>query len=237
MDRQDIAVTRPWVRQGTDVVLKAVDGLSDEDLRAPSSLPTWTRAHVIGHLARNAEALTRLTVWAETGVETPMYRDAEARAEDIELSATFSPTQLRTDLIASAAALEAGFDRLDDRTWQAEVRSALGRALPAAGVPWMRVREVWLHAVDLDAGVSTADFPSDLVDTFLDDVTAVVGAKPECPSVALRATDRDTSWALGPDQERTEVTGTAADLLAWVSGRSDGSVLAGSSKVRLPPWI
>ncbi len=116
--------------------------------------------------------------------------------------------QLRTDLIASAAALEAGFARLDERTWQAEVRSALGRTLPASGVPWMRVREVWLHALDLDAGVSTADFPPALVDELLDDVSAVVGAKPDCPSIQLCATDRKKSWALGSDHLRPEVTGT-----------------------------
>lgn len=237
MGRQDPAVTLPWMRQGTEVFEKAVDGLSDDELRAPSALPDWTRAHVIGHLARNAEALTRLTMWAETGVETPMYRDLDARNSDIDKSVTFSPMQLRTDLIASAAALEAGFARLDERTWQAEVRSALGRTLPASGVPWMRVREVWLHALDLDAGVSTADFPPALVDELLDDVSAVVGAKPDCPSIQLCATDRKKSWALGSDHLRPEVTGSAADLLAWVAGRSGGSGLAGSSTVRLPPWI
>jgi maleylpyruvate isomerase len=30
--------------------------------------------------------------------------------------------------------------------WEAGVRSALGRAIPAAELPWMRIREVWLDA-------------------------------------------------------------------------------------------
>lgn len=235
MDRQDIAITLPWMRQGTDVVLTAVDGLADGELRGPSALPDWTRAHVIGHLARNAEALTRLAMWAETGVETPMYRDAEARNEDIELSAGHEPFQLRTDLVATAAGLEKAFARLDEKAWQAEVRSALGRVLPASGVPWMRVREVWLHALDLDAGVQVADFPPDLVDTLLDDITAVVGAKADCPSIQLCATDRtNRTWALGWDRLRPEVTGPAAELLAWVSGRPHA---LNAALPALPPWI
>jgi maleylpyruvate isomerase len=234
MDRETTEITLPWMRQGTDLLIRTVDRLSDDGLRAPSALPDWSRAHVIGHLARNAEALTRLAMWAETGVETPMYRDMDARAEDIEVSAKGEPMKLRVELIATAAALDAAFGRLDATAWQAEVRSALGRVLPASGIPWMRVREVWLHALDLDAGVSTADFPLELVDELLDDVCAVVGSKPDCPSIQLCATDRNKSWALGWDRLRPEVTGTAADLLAWVSGRPHG--LTGDLP-ELPPWI
>jgi maleylpyruvate isomerase len=98
----------------------------------------------------------------------------------------------------------------------------------------MRIREVWFHAVDLDAGVRTADFPPDLVDTRLDDVAGVVGAKPECPPVVLRASDSDRTWPLGWDQERAHVTGPSAELLAWVAGRAHH--LTGPLP-SLPPWI
>src|SRR3954451_11927657 len=37
------------------------------DWRAPSGLPGWTRAHVATHLARHADAITRLADWAATG--------------------------------------------------------------------------------------------------------------------------------------------------------------------------
>ncbi len=52
------------------------------------------------------------------------------------------------------------------------MRSALGRAIPAAEIPWMRVREVWLHAVDLDADARLADPPGGVIDTLLDDISA-----------------------------------------------------------------
>jgi maleylpyruvate isomerase len=68
---------------------------------------------------------------------------------------------------------------LDAGTWQAEVRSALGRAIPAAEIPWMRVREVWLHAVDLAAGATVADLPPDVIDTLLDDVCGMLSTRPQ----------------------------------------------------------
>jgi maleylpyruvate isomerase len=195
---------------------------------------------VLGHLARNAEALGRLVRWAATGEVMPMYPDAASRAAGIESSARQSPARLRADLTDTAAALDAGLAGLDERAWQAPVRSALGRELPAAEIPWMRIREVWLHAIDLRTTTGFAVFPPDLVDLLLDDVTAVVGAKPGCPPVRLCPTDRapDRTWVLGGADAPRTVVAAAADLLAWVSGREPGSTpqAVGGLPV-LPAWI
>jgi maleylpyruvate isomerase len=43
-----------------------VHRIAEDDLRTPGLLPGWSRAHVIGHLARNAEALGGLARWART---------------------------------------------------------------------------------------------------------------------------------------------------------------------------
>ena len=72
MMRQDVSVTLPWMGAGTEFLLRAVGALPDDALALPSRLPGWTRAHVVAHVARNAEALGRLARWAATGVETPM---------------------------------------------------------------------------------------------------------------------------------------------------------------------
>lgn len=237
-DRHDLTATLPWMHEGTALLLAEADRLTDDGLRGPSTLPGWTRAHVIGHLARNAEALGRLAAWARTGVPTPMYADREQRAAEIETSAALPPAELRRQLKATAAELDDALAALDTTTWQAEVRSALGRTIPAAEIPWMRVREVWLHALDLDAGATFADLPADVVDTLLDDVTGALSARPHCPAVRLAPTDRDRTWTVGPpgvvttpgDSEVAEAP--AAELLAWVTGRE---VLAGS--VGLPPWL
>jgi 2,3-dihydroxybenzoate-AMP ligase len=239
MDRRDPEQTLPVMGAGTEFVLRLVGALPDDALREPSALPGWTRAHVVAHLARNAEALTRLATWARTGVETPMYPSREARAADIERSAQASDRTLRDELVATAEDLDAAFAALDGTTWHNTVRSALGRPLPAVEVPWMRIREVWLHAVDLDAGAGLSDLPPEVVDALLDDATGTLSAKDSCPAAVLRPTDREGTWSLGPTADAVELTGTAADLLGWLIGRTDGDgVTASDGKVPVPPpWL
>jgi maleylpyruvate isomerase len=208
---------------GTELLIRAVDALPDDALRAPSALPGWSRAHVVAHVARNAEALVRLATWARTGVETPMYPSREHRAAEIESSAQAPVDVLRAELTTTAEELDGALAALDDTTWQAEVRSALGRPIPAAEIPWMRVREVWLHAVDLDAGVSVADVAPDVVDMLLDDSTGTLSAAEGCPAAVLAPTDRERTWTLGPaSDDPVQVRGEAAHVLGWLVGRTAG---------------
>jgi maleylpyruvate isomerase len=206
---------------GTELLTRAVGALPDDALRAPSALPGWSRAHVVAHVARNAEALIRLATWARTGIETPMYPSREHRAAEIESSAQAPVDVLRAELTTTAADLDAALAALDTTTWQSEVRSALGRPIPAAEIPWMRVREVWLHAVDLDAGVSVAELAPGVVDSLLDDSTGTLSAADGCPAAVLAPTDRDRTWTLGPASDTpVQVRGEAAQVLGWLVRRS-----------------
>lgn len=245
MTRHEPTVTRAWVRAGTARLLVAVDRLDDAALARPSVLPGWSRRHVIGHLARNAEALGRLAGWARTGIETPMYAGPEQRTAEIEESAGREPARLRAELRGTAEELDTALDRLDDTAWRATVCSALGRAIPATEVPWMRVREVWLHTVDLHSGVGMTDLPEGVVDLLLDDVTGTVSSREGCPVLRLAPTDRERTWALGElgDGAHPVVRGTAAALLGWLTGRTGGTDLsagAGLDPVPVPAaprWI
>jgi maleylpyruvate isomerase len=234
-----VTATLPWMGAGTEFLVQLVDALPDDALRAPSALPGWSRAHVVGHVARNAEALTRLATWARTGVETPMYADAEQRGADIEASAHGSADTLRRELSSTADELDVALAALDDTTWVATVRSALGRDIPATEIPWMRVREVWLHAVDLGSGATVADLPPGVVDTLLDDVSGVLSTRDGCPSALLTATDRDRAWQLGPGGGPVEVHGPAAPLLGWLTGRCGPAALTalGGDIPEPPRWI
>jgi maleylpyruvate isomerase len=228
--RHDLDATLPWMREGTAHLLAVVDKLGDGELTAPSALPGWTRAHVIGHVARNAEALIRLAVWASTGDETPMYADREQRVAEIERSAALPPTTLRDDLAGTAEMLDDALAALTPGNWQAQVRSALGRAIPAAEVPWMRVREVWMHAADLDHGATVDDLPDGVLDLLLDDVTAALSAKPDCPPALIAPVDRSRVWRLGSGGPRVEAS--AADLAGWLTGRVGRPDLPS-----LPRWL
>lgn len=158
-------------RRGTAYFLHKLDELSDDDFDAPSLLPGWDRRHVIAHVGYNARALTHLTQWAATGVEQPMYASPRARNDEIELgAATLSPTALRELCAQASVDLDIEWSNLPSEAWHAEIRTAQGRVVPASTTVWMRTREVWLHAVDLDSGGRYEDFPPELIDHLMADV-------------------------------------------------------------------
>ena len=82
-------------------------GLTDAQAREPSRLPGWSRGHVLTHLARNADGLRNLLVWARTGVETPQYPSREAREAGIKAGAGRAAAVLAEDVEQSAAAFAA----------------------------------------------------------------------------------------------------------------------------------
>ncbi|MBN9109326.1 MAG: maleylpyruvate isomerase family mycothiol-dependent enzyme [Pseudonocardia sp.] len=232
-DRHDITATLAWMREGEARFAALVADLSDTALGEPCVLPGWTRAHLVGHVARNAEALVRLATWAHTGVETPMYSGPDQRNDDIEASAGYPPARLRADLTTTTATLDDTLTRLDDVDWKAQVRSAQGRDIPAAEVPWMRIREVWLHAVDLGTGASVTDIPGGVVDLLLSDVSAVLSGKEDCPSAVLAPSDRSSTWSLGPSAPGAPtIDAPAAAIAGWLTGRSS---LSGAPE--LPRWL
>jgi maleylpyruvate isomerase len=216
--------TLDWMRDGEARVLGFVAHLDDDALAAPSRLPGWDRAHVVGHLARNADALQNLVTWARTGIETPMYASVEQRADGIEEAAAQDPDTLRSDVVAASERLLTALDALGDETWDAPIRTARGRPITAAEIPWMRVRENWVHAVDLGTGATLADMPARAVDRLVDEVAGGLAGRDDCPAVTVTATDRDPGrhWTIGPEGDGTEVSGTAAELLAWLIGREPG---------------
>jgi maleylpyruvate isomerase len=240
-----LAQSIEWMDPGTARVLECAERLSDAEVLEPSALPGWTRAHVLSHLARNADALVNLLTWARTGVETPMYTSADQRASDIEAGAGRAPAEIRADLRDAVARFDSAVRDLPDAAWSAPIRTRAGRAIDAAEVPWMRVREVWVHVVDLDAGVSFADVPVGLLDALIEDAAASFSARPACPAARLVATDRTTGaaavWTLGsPTDDAPEVSGATSALAAWLLGRDAGRGLAvapAGARPELPPWL
>ena len=217
-----------WQDEGTDRIEKAVGALTDAELAQPSVLPGWSRAHVVAHLARNADALVNLLAWARTGIESPMYPEPGQRESDIETTVLLPPAELRTDLLAANARLARATAELPAGAWQARVRSAQGRDIPAGDVPWLRVRELWIHLVDLGGRWTFDDLPADLVVALLADVASTMDRKPTTPAVALVATGAG-DWTIGPAAPAVTVTGPPADLLGWLTGRTAGTGLTSSA--------
>ncbi|MFA9430297.1 maleylpyruvate isomerase N-terminal domain-containing protein [Egicoccus sp. AB-alg2] len=189
---------RGLLEEGTATFLRAVESLPDDAWDGPSRLPDWRPREVVAHVHHNALALRNLVAWARTGVETPMYTSAEQRDHDIRTTATEPVAVLRTLVQESAQALDEDLDGLDDDQWQAEVRTARGRTVRATAIPWLRTREVAVHAVDLGAGLRFDDLSDDLNRALVEDVVAFRLGRGEAATLAAWLTGRQDGAALGP---------------------------------------
>ncbi|KZB82130.1 maleylpyruvate isomerase N-terminal domain-containing protein [Amycolatopsis regifaucium] len=214
-------------------------GLDDETVRAPSALPGWTRAHLLSHLARNADGLVNLLTWAKSGVETPMYAGESARDSDIEQGAYRSAAEIAEDVVGSAARFVEVASGLPDGAWAVRVRARQGREIPAEFVLWLRLSETAIHLADLDLGYDFARVAELLADEFEIVVSNAIGMYGgELPSVLLVAAGADGTrheWRMGTGMP-VKLTGTPGEVLAWITGRSDGSTLDGVAPP-LPHWL
>ena len=121
-----------------------------------------------------------------------MYDSPEQRAAEIEGGLSIPPDQLRALVHRSAEELAAGLAAVPGEAWSHLVVTARGREVPASQVPWLRAREVAVHAVDLSAGIGFADLPAELLAELGSEAVAMHGA-----------------------------AGSAAPLAAWLTGRSE----------------
>jgi maleylpyruvate isomerase len=226
---------------GTDLLLGAASRVSDDRLPEPAALPSWSRAHLLTHLARNADALCNLLTWARTGVETPMYADPARRAADVEAGASREAAVIRDDFEASIGRLYAAVSSLPVDAWSYPIRTVQGRQLPVSAVPWLRCREVWVHAVDLDAGATFDALPADFVEALLADSLALFATRTQFSPVIVQALGSSLSTRIGGDGDPVLVRGTARDLLPWVLGRADagrGRLDSSAGDLpELPAWL
>ena len=223
--------------EGTAGLLRDLSGVTDADVREPSLLPGWTRGHVLTHLARNAEGGVRLLEWARTGVPSYEYPSLAARAEAIEEGAGRPAAVLVADVRATAGALAEAAARMPPGAWQHLVTATTGRRASAEMVARSRVAEVLIHHVDLDIGFGPGSWPAVFARWMLAVVVQAVNDRSLAPLTArLDATDTGRSFQLGGNAGDTgQISGTEAELLAWLLGRSDGAGLATVISRPLPP--
>ena len=148
------------IDHATQRLLGTARVIAEPDLRAPSLLPGWTRAHVLAHLARGADAMRYLLVAARSGQDRPAYLSAQARAADIEHGAGLRAKDLMDDLASSAMAFRSIATSLPDAAWQSPVRILDSAQFPAAQLLTRRLVEVELHHCDLGTGYGPADWPA-----------------------------------------------------------------------------
>lgn len=199
---------RRWTEDGTTLFLGAATALTETDLDRPSGLPGWRRRHLVAHVAANADALVNLVAWSATGVPTPMYASPEARAQGIDRGLQMPAPELLAWLRAASSTLAASMDELSQDQWSRKVVTAQGRTVPATEIPWLRAREVNVHAIDLGSQVSFDDLPEDFLEALEVDV-------------------------LSRREHVPDVEGVLAQRVAWLTGRPHGLTQASD----LGPWL
>jgi maleylpyruvate isomerase len=226
--------TLAWTQDGTRRLLAALDELPDAALAAPTALPGWTRRYLVAHVAANADALRNLVHWARTGEERRMYSSAEQREADIVAGSTRPAADLRQWAVQASDALAADLDALPDAAWDATIITAQGVTRPAREIPWLRAREVYIHAIDLGAGIAWTDLPPAFMAALLDDVCARRSSRGGGPALALAATDSGHTWQVAGAGAPLPVSAPLADLAAYLSGRPCPALPAAPP---LPPWL
>ncbi|MEU5836750.1 maleylpyruvate isomerase family mycothiol-dependent enzyme [Streptomyces diacarni] len=212
------------VRTATGQLLSAAVKLDPPEVTEDSQLPGWTRAHVLAHLARNADALVNVLAGE------PMYASAEARDADIEEGARRSLDELVDDVRAGSSRLESAFAALGDADWNRTVTLRNGVTDLASSLPFRRWIEVELHHVDLGIGYTLEDLPGTFVDRELTTMARRFLEHPDIPvALELRAEDGRT-WRTGAKTEGPEgplvVVGSSVALVGWLTGRTTGSGLS-----------
>lgn len=222
------------VAASTHALIRTVDGLEDDQFAEPSLLPGWTRAHVVAHLALNAEGVAGSLDGALRGTVVPMYPSQGRRDADIAALGATPPAQLRDRLLGSCTRFEEAWNALTEAQLDVPVpRVPGGPEFLVRDVAAMRRREVEIHHADLAAGYDHRAWPVDFVVAVLDDV---VPGWAGTATFTVHADDLDRSWQSG--EGGPVVSGRAADLAWWVTGRgrAAGLSVTGGALPALGRW-
>ena len=185
--------------------------VTDVQMRQPSKLPGWSVAHVLTHLARNADSHVRMLDGANRGEVLTQYSGGmQSRNADIEAGAGRSAAELVSDVRSTIYRLEAAWASSTELGWAGHGIALMGD-VPMSDLVYRRWRETEIHRVDVGLGYGIDDWPSQFVRSDLGRMTA--------------------QWASRKPMGLTELPIAALELspahrLAWLWGRLDVPGLA-----------
>lgn len=223
------------LQRETDMLLANVASFTDAEIRHASQCEGWTRGHVITHLARSAEALTRVLENAITGSDQPMYPSVEQRNADIESGAGRPAKELLADLqTAHAAFMERAHALVDTPDAAAEV-SLRGRPFASYALPNLRCAEVVIHHQDLDATFELHEADPDSQLDALNSVVWSLQGKPDAPGLTVTTYEGD-ELVIGDGA--TRVIGERDGMVDWLARGHTEHVRTtdGSPLPQVPRW-
>lgn len=181
--------------------------------RAPSTLPGWSRGHLLAHLAGICDALARQVEYGRRGENVELYDGGvEGRNRAIDLAAGHSLAQHRQDVDAALQRALAAFDALSEDDWQTRIAFRDGVIFDAGLALW---RELVIHTTDLDTGTGPEIWNREFCSHLFDFLAARVPAETRLvlQPVAL------PPLALGAGGSTVVVSGMITDIAAWLAGR------------------
>ncbi len=232
------------LRASTAALLRGVAGehWSDADVHAASLLPDWSRGHVLTHLSRNADGITRTLSGALRAEKLARYPHGRAgRDADIEAGAARPAAEQLVDLERSAERLDRVFGAVADTgNWalQCDDRSA-------GEYVFGRWREVEIHRVDLGGTYTARDWPAAFVHYLLPTLLEGVDRRLPGGGALELVVDAETSttpdlggsvWTCGQGKP-TVVRGPDWALLAWLLGRTSAAEGTMTGAPELAPWL
>jgi maleylpyruvate isomerase len=185
--------------------------LTDEHMSRPSLLPGWSVAHVLSHLARNADSHVSMLAAAGRGEVGAQYPGGgQQRAGDIEAGAGRPAAQVVADVIDSTQRLQDAWSAMSATAWMGEGATIAG-SVALRDLPFRRWRETVVHHSDLGLGYRWSDWPAEYVRLELARLTMLWASRRPMGLAALPAAlaglaDHErAAWLLG----RTTVPGLA----------------------------
>jgi maleylpyruvate isomerase len=212
---------RRWEADQTARLLGDTISMTESQWHEPSLLPGWTRAHVVTHLARNADAMGWTALNTRDGfrrTDTPASRFLR-----LERGADRPGLRLQIDLDTSAGALARSWNAVTD--WSRPVRM-LGGTYPLSTLTVARLHEVCIHHLDLDLGTTADDIEPEAGVWLLRWVLHRMEAE-RCPEVSILA-NSGLIATLGRGEPKRQVTGPDARIWAWLSGRISADQVVGA---------
>ncbi|WP_261567473.1 maleylpyruvate isomerase family mycothiol-dependent enzyme [Frankia gtarii] len=209
-------------------LLELVERVDDDVLRRPSGLPGWTVAHLLTHLARNAESHSGMVEAATGGDVRDQYPGGQdQRDRDIAAGRDLPAATVRAEVAAAVTRLERAWDAVHVDVW----RTGFGRVstygvTTLADLVFLRWRETEIHLVDLAltdlGGPGLADLSSAYVEVeWAWTVRGLPSRLPAEVTVLLAPGDRP-STAVGRGKELVVVDAPTIPALAWLIGRDPG---------------
>ena len=203
------------VRGAEARLAETVARIDDATMARPSLLPGWTVAHLLTHLARNADSHVRRTRASIDGVVVDQYPGGmDERAAQIEAGAGRTAAEVRTDVEMSTARLLEAWSDVPPYAWANSTRDASGRVRRLDELPDRRWLEVEVHLIDLGCGPTHIDWPDAFVAARLPEMRAEAAAR------LVDGAELPVPGAVDPRDE-----------LAWLFGRLERADLP-----VLGPW-